>query len=89
MTCRGAGETKWGGGASPGSVPLHLAATVLLHPLILSFPISLSQFPLPRRTQPAYWNLNLPSSSGCIQGAVFCTRPVNGPPGGNGALRGS
>ena len=65
VTCRGAGETNWGGGASPGSVPLHLAATVLLHPLVLSFPISLSQLPLPR-TQPAYWNLNLPSNSGCV-----------------------
>lgn len=50
----GAGETKWGGGVSSGSIPLHLAVTVLLHPLVLSFPISLPQLPLPRRTQPAY-----------------------------------
>lgn len=49
----GAGETKWGGGVSSGSIPLHLAVTVLLHPLVLSFPISLPQLPIPR-TQPAY-----------------------------------
>ena len=88
MTWGGAGGTEWGRGASPVSVLLCPAATVLLHPLVLSFPISLSQLPLPRRTQPAYLNLNLSSSSGCVRGIVFCMPRVNGTLGGNGALGG-